>query len=298
MKRIGLFLLTNLAVIAVAMLVLNILGVGSYMQGTNLDLGNLFMFALVIGFAGSFVSLAMSKWLAKMSTGAKVIEEPRNAEEKWLFDTVAAQAQKAGVKAPEIAVYDAPEPNAFATGMSKNKSLIAVSTGLMRHMSRNEVEAVLGHEMAHVANGDMVTMALLQGVLNTFVIFFAKIVAYVVDRVVLKNEEPGHSITFIIVDIVAQILFGILASMVAMKFSRYREFHADNGGAFIAGKENMIAALRRLQTMQPGELPDQMAAFGISAKSSKFGDLFKSHPDLEDRIARLEQTTQEQLKVA
>ena len=298
MKRIGLFLLMNIAVIAVAMLVMNILGVGNYMQGTSLNLSNLFMFALIFGFAGSFISLAMSKWLAKMSTGAQVITEPRNADEKWLLDTVAKQAQKAGVKTPEVAIYDSPEPNAFATGMTKNSSMVAVSTGLLRSMRQNEVEAVLGHEMAHVANGDMVTMALLQGVLNTFIIFFAKIVAYVVDRVVLKNESEGHSIAFIVVDIVAQILFGILASIIAMAFSRYREFHADNGGAYLAGKENMIAALRRLQTMQPGELPDQMAAFGISAKKSSFGDLFKSHPDLEDRIARLQATPQEQLKVA
>ncbi|WP_029407073.1 protease HtpX [Thiomicrorhabdus sp. Milos-T2] len=298
MKRIGLFLLTNIAVIAVAMLVMNILGVGNYMQGTSLNLSNLFMFALIFGFAGSFVSLAMSKWLAKMSTGAKVIESPRNADERWLLETVQKLAAKAGVKTPEVAIYDSPEPNAFATGMTKNSSMVAVSTGLLRSMRQNEVEAVLGHEMAHVANGDMVTMALLQGVLNTFIIFFAKIVAYIVDRVILKNEEEGHSLTFIVVDIVAQILFGILASMIAMAFSRYREFHADNGGAYLAGKENMIAALRRLQTMQPGELPDQMAAFGISAKKSSFGDLFKSHPDIEDRIARLEATTQDQLKVA
>lgn len=298
MKRIGLFLLTNIAVIAVAMITLNLLGVGNYMQGTSLNLGNLFMFALVFGFAGSFVSLAMSKWMAKMSTGAQVIENPRNADEQWLVDTVRRQAEKAGIKTPEVAVYDSPEPNAFATGMSKNNSLVAVSTGLMRSMRQNEVEAVLGHEVAHVANGDMVTMALLQGVLNTFVIFFAKIVAYVVDRVILKNEEEGHSWTFIIVDIVAQIIFGILASIIAMWFSRKREFHADNGGAYLAGKENMIAALRRLQTMQPGYLPDQMQAFGISAGGSKFGDLFKSHPDLQDRIDALEATPQERLTVA
>ena len=298
MKRIGLFLLTNMAVIAVALLAINILGVGSYMEGTSLNLGNLFVFALIIGFAGSFVSLAMSKWLAKMSTGAKVIETPRNADEKWLLDTVAAQAAKAGIKTPEVAIYDSPQPNAFATGMTKNKSLVAVSTGLMRNMRQNEVEAVLGHEVAHVANGDMVTMALLQGVLNTFVIFFAKIVAYVVDRVVLKNEESGHSWTFIIVDIVAQILFGILASIISMWFSRKREFHADNGGAYLAGKENMVAALRRLQTMQPGELPDQIAAFGISSGESKFGKLFMSHPPLEERIAALEATPQAQLKIA
>lgn len=298
MKRIGLFLLTNIAVLAVAMLAINILGVGSYMQGTNLDLGNLFAFAAIIGFAGSFVSLAMSKWIAKISVGAKVIEQPKNADEQWLVDTVGRQAEKAGIKMPEVAIYDSPEPNAFATGMTKNSSLVAVSTGLMRSMRQNEVEAVLAHEVSHVANGDMVTMALLQGVLNTFVIFFAKIVAYVVDRVVLKNESEGHSWTFIIVDIAAQILFGILASMISMWFSRRREFHADNGGAYLAGKENMIAALQRLQTMQPGELPDQMAAFGISAKKSKFGDLFRSHPPLEDRIAALRATTQDQLKIA
>lgn len=298
MKRIGLFLLTNIAVLAVAMLMLNLLGVGNYMQGTNLDLGNLFAFAAIFGFAGSFVSLAMSKWLAKMSVGAQVITQPRNADEQWLMETVSRQSEKAGIKMPEVAIYDSPEPNAFATGMTKNSSLVAVSTGLLRSMRQNEVEAVLAHEVAHVANGDMVTMALLQGVLNTFVIFFAKIVAYVVDRVVLKNEEEGHSWTFIIVDIVAQILFGILASIVAMWFSRRREFHADNGGAYLAGKENMIAALQRLQTMQPGELPDQMAAFGISAKKSSFGDLFRSHPPLEDRIAALRATADEQLKIA
>jgi len=298
MKRMGLFLLTNIAVIAVAMLAMNILGVGSYMEGTSLNLNNLFMFALIFGFAGSFISLAMSKWMAKMSTGAKVIEEPRNADEQWLLDTVKRQAAKAGIKTPEVAIYDSPEPNAFATGMTKNNSLVAVSTGLMRSMRQNEVEAVLGHEVAHVANGDMVTMALLQGVLNTFVIFFAKIVAYVVDRVILKNESSGHSWTFIIVDIIAQVLFGILASIISMWFSRKREFHADNGGAYLAGKENMIAALRRLQTMQPGELPDQMAALGISSAKSKIGALFTSHPPLEDRIAALEATPQSALKVA
>ncbi len=298
MKRIGLFLLTNIAVIAVAMLAMNILGVGNYMEGTSLNLNNLFMFALIFGFAGSFISLAMSKFIAKMSTGAKVIEVARNSDEQWLLDTVARHAAKAGIKTPEVAIYDSPQPNAFATGMTKNKSLVAVSTGLMRSMRQNEVDAVLGHEVAHIANGDMVTMALLQGVLNTFVIFFAKIVAYVVDRVVLKNEESGHSWTFIIVDIVAQIFFGILASTIAMWFSRKREFHADNGGAYLAGKENMIAALRRLQTMQPGELPDQLAAFGISSGGSKFGKLFMSHPPLEERIAALEATPQTELKVA
>lgn len=297
-KRVFLFLLTNIAVIAVAMLTLNLLGVGSYMQGQNLDLYNLFMFALVLGFAGSFVSLAMSKFMAKMSTGAQVIEQPRSQDERWLVETVHRFADKAGIGHPEVAIYDSPEPNAFATGMSKNNALVAVSTGLLHNMRRNEVEAVLGHEVAHIANGDMITMALMQGVLNTFVIFFAKIVAYVVDRVVLKNEEEGHSWTFIIVDMVAQILLGILASMVTMWFSRKREFHADNGGAYLAGKQNMIAALRRLQTMHPGALPDEMAAFGISSGGSKLGALFMSHPPLEDRIAALEATPDNRLKIA
>lgn len=298
MKRIGLFLLMNFAVIAVAMITLNLLGVGNFMQGTSLNLYNLFMFALVFGFAGSFISLAMSKWLAKMSVGAQVIEQPRNADEQWLVETIRGFAQRANIGMPEVAIYDSPEPNAFATGMTKNSSMVAVSTGLLRNMQRNEVEAVLGHEVAHIANGDMVTMALLQGVLNTFVIFFAKVVAYVVDRVILKNEQEGYSIAFIAVDFIAQILFGILASIVAMWFSRVREFHADNGGAYLAGKQNMIAALRRLQTMHPGHLPDQMAAFGISAEKSKLGQLFMSHPPLEDRIAALEATSQEQLKIA
>lgn len=298
MKRIGLFLLTNIAVIAIAMITMNLLGVGRYMEGTSLNLGNLFAFALIFGFAGSFVSLAMSKWMAKMSTGAEVITQPRNADEAWLLETVHRFADKAGIGHPEVAIYDSPEPNAFATGMRKNNALVAVSTGLLRSMRRNEVEAVLGHEVAHVANGDMITMSLLQGVLNTFVIFFAKVTAWVVDRVVLKNEEEGHSWTFIIVDIVAQILFGVLASIIAMWFSRFREFHADNGGAYLAGKENMIAALERLQTMQPGHLPDQMAAMGISNVSNSFSALFSSHPPLQDRIDALKAIPQDQLKIA
>jgi len=298
MKRIGLFLLTNIAVIAVAMITMNLLGVGRFMEGTNLNLGNLFAFAMIFGFAGSFVSLAMSKWMAKMSVGAKVIEHPTNQDEVWLVSTVHQLADKAGIGHPEVAIYDSPEPNAFATGMSKNNALVAVSTGLLRSMKPNEVEGVLGHEVAHVANGDMVTMALLQGVLNTFVIFFAKIVAWVVDRVVLKNEDEGVSWVFMIVDFVAQILFGILASIIAMWFSRRREFHADNGGAYLAGKQNMIAALQRLQTMQPGHLPDQMAAFGIGDVKSSLGELFSSHPPLEDRIATLQATPEMQLKIA
>jgi heat shock protein HtpX len=299
MKRIGLFLLTNIAVIAVASIILSLFGVGSTLQanGVDLDLGNLLVFAAVFGFAGSFVSLALSKFMAKKMTGAQVIENPRNADEQWLVDTVRRQAEKAGIGMPEVAIYDAPDPNAFATGMSKNKALVAVSTGLLRQMTRNEVEAVLGHEVAHVANGDMITMALVQGVVNTFVIFFARVAGHFVDRVILKNES-GHGIGYYVASFIFEIIFGILASVITMWFSRRREFHADNGGAYLAGKENMIAALRRLQMMQPGELPDQMAAFGISNRPSKLGMLFMSHPPLEDRIAALEATRQEELKIA
>lgn len=298
MKRIFLFLLTNIAVIVVAMLVLNLFGVESYMQGTNLDLKNLFLFALVFGFAGSFVSLAMSKWIAKISTGARVISKPINEKEIFLFDIVKKQSEKAGIKMPEIAIYNSSQPNAFATGMRKNSALVAFSTGLLNKMNKNEIAGVAGHEISHIANGDMVTMALLQGVLNTFIIFFAKIVAYVVDRVILKNDNSGRSFVFIVVDIIAQILFGILASLIAMKFSRYREFHADKGGAYLAGKGNMIAALRKLQSMQPGVLPDQMAAFGISANRDKISELFSSHPPIEDRILKLEQEDQSNLRIA
>lgn len=299
MKRIGLFLLTNIAVIAVASIVLSLLGVGSTLQanGVDLALGNLLAFAAVFGFAGSFVSLALSKFMAKKMTGAQVIENPRNADEQWLVDTVRRQAEKAGIGMPEVAIYNAPDPNAFATGMTKNKALVAVSTGLLRNMTRNEVEAVLGHEVAHIANGDMITMALVQGVVNTFVIFFARIAGHFVDRVILKNES-GHGIGYYVASFIFEIIFGILASIITMWFSRRREFHADNGGAYLAGKENMIAALRRLQMMQPGELPDQMAAFGISNRPSKLGALFMSHPPLEDRIAALEATRQEELKIA
>lgn len=299
MKRIGLFLLTNIAVIAVASIVLSLFGVGSTLQanGVDLDLGNLLVFAAVFGFAGSFVSLAMSKFMAKKMTGAEVIQSPRNADEQWLVDTVRRQAEKAGIGMPEVAIYHAPDPNAFATGMNKNSALVAVSTGLLHNMTRNEVEAVLGHEVAHIANGDMVTMALLQGVVNTFVIFFARIAGHFVDRVILKNEE-GHGIGYFVASFIFEIIFGILASIITMWFSRRREFHADNGGAYLAGKENMIAALRRLASMQPGQLPDQLAAFGISDRPSKLGMLFMSHPPLEDRIAALEATPDAQLKIA
>ncbi|MFO7783102.1 MAG: protease HtpX [Thermodesulfobacteriota bacterium] len=291
MKRVMLFIITNIAILAVLFVVLSLLGVDSILDehGVGLDMGNLLVFAAVFGFGGSFISLAISKWTAKRLTGAKVIESPRNEVEAWLVNTVSRQAASAGINMPEVAIYDAPDPNAFATGMRKDKALVAVSTGLLRAMNRDEVEGVLGHEISHVANGDMVTLALVQGVVNTFVIFISRLVGHFVDRVVLKNER-GHGIGFFISTIMAQIVFGILASTIVMWFSRRREFRADAGSAAMEGRRKMVAALRRLQkaAAQP-QLPDQMAAFGISgSRASGIRRLFMTHPPLEERIAALE----------
>ncbi|SDD07002.1 protease HtpX [Aquimonas voraii] len=289
MKRILLFVATNIAVLLVASIVLKLLGLDMAMAARGQSFVGLLVFGLVLGFTGSFISLAMSKWVAKRSTGAQVIEQPRNEMEAWLLQTVQRQAQMAGIKCPEVAIYDAPEINAFATGPSRNNSLVAVSTGLLRGMSRDEAEAVLGHEVAHVANGDMVTMALLQGVLNTFVIVLSRLIGSFVDRVVFRNEEEGGGIGFFIVTLVAQVVLGILASMIAMAFSRHREFRADEGGAKLAGKQKMIAALERLQA-QHGEntLPKEVAAFGISGHmAAGLQRLFMSHPPLPERIEAL-----------
>ena len=291
MKRIFLFLVTNIAVLLVLSVTLRLLGIDRILnaQGTGLDYNALLVMAGVIGFGGSFISLLMSKWMAKMGTGAKVIEVPSNTTERWLFDTVQRQAQRAGIGMPEVAIYDAPEINAFATGWNKDASLVAVSTGLLNNMSQDEAEAVLAHEVTHVANGDMVTLALVQGVVNTFVIFFSRVIGYLVDRVVFKVER-GHGPAFFITSIIAQMILGILASMVVMWFSRQREFRADAGGASLAGRNKMIAALERLQLNygQPPQLPDQVKAFGISGVTG-FGlkRLFMSHPPLEERIAAL-----------
>lgn len=291
MKRVFLFIVTNIAILAVLFVVLSLLGVNSILdqQGVNLDLTNLLVFAAVFGFGGSFISLAISKWMAKRLTGAKVIESPRNQVEAWLVNTVSRQASSAGISMPEVAVYDSPDPNAFATGMRRNNALVAVSTGLLKAMNRDEVEAVLGHEISHVANGDMVTLALIQGVVNTFVIFISRVVGHFVDRVILKNEE-GHGMGFFLTTIVTQIIFGILASTIVMWFSRQREFRADMGSAAMEGRQKMVAALRRLQrTAGRPHLPDQMAAFGISgSKASGIRRLFMTHPPLEERIAALE----------
>ncbi len=290
MKRIVLFLATNLAIIVVLSITLQLLGVERILdqQGVGLDLQALLIFSAVFGFGGSFISLALSKWMAKQSTGAQIIDQPRNEVEAWLVETVHRQAQKAGIGMPEVAIYDAPEPNAFATGMSRNNALVAVSTGLLQNMSRDEVEAVLGHEVSHVANGDMVTLALIQGVVNTFVIFFSRVIGYLVDRVVFKTER-GHGPAFYITAIVAELMLGILATMIVMWFSRQREFRADAGGAHLAGREKMIHALERLAAFAgQSHLPDQLAAFGINGRIGHgIARLFMSHPPIEERIAAL-----------
>jgi heat shock protein HtpX len=292
MKRVFLFVATNIAILAVLSITLSILGVDRILdqQGVNLDIRALLIFAAVFGMGGSFISLAMSKWTARHMTGAEVIEQPRNEAEAWLVDLVSRQAQAAGIGMPEVAIYDSPDMNAFATGMNRNSALVAVSTGLLRSMRRDEVEAVLGHEMTHVANGDMVTLALIQGVVNTFVIFLSRVIGHVVDRAVFKVER-GHGPAFWITTIIAQVLLGILASMIVMWFSRQREFRADAGGASLAGRQKMIDALRRLQMASGQEpLPDQLAAFGISGGGRMDGikRLFMSHPPLEERIAALQ----------
>jgi heat shock protein HtpX len=289
-KRIMLFVITNLAIVFVLSIVLSLLGVGRILdeQGVGLDISNLVVFAAVFGFGGSLISLAISKWTAKRLTGARVITTPGNEVERWLVQTVQRHADRAGIGMPEVAVYDAPDMNAFATGMRRNSALVAVSTGLLRAMNRDEAEAVLAHEVSHVANGDMITLALIQGVVNTFVIVLSRVVGFLVDRVVFKTER-GHGPAFFITSILAQVVFGILASVIVFWFSRRREFRADAGGANLAGREKMVAALERLRlgVNQP-HLPDQMAAFGISG-GMKHGltRLFMTHPPLEERIEAL-----------
>jgi heat shock protein HtpX len=289
-KRVVLFLITNLAVVFVLSITMRLLGVDRMLaqSGGGLDLNALLVFAAVIGFGGSFISLAMSKWSARMMTGAKVIDSPRNEAEQWLVQTVQRQARQAGIGVPEVAIYNAPEINAFATGMNKNNALVAVSSGLLGSMGRDEAEAVLGHEITHVANGDMVTLALIQGVVNTFVIFLSRIIGSIVDKTVFKTER-GHGPAFWITSIIAELVLGILASIIVMWFSRRREFRADAGGAALAGREKMIAALQRLkQAHTPSQLPDQIKAFGING-SEGWGikRLFMSHPPLDERIEAL-----------
>jgi len=299
-KRIVLFLITNIAVLVLLNITMRLLGVDRILaqSGSGLNLQALLVFAAVIGFGGAFISLAISKWSAKFLTGAKVIESPRSETEQWLVATVSRQAKQAGIGMPDVAVYDSPDVNAFATGMNRNHALVAVSTGLLRSMSPDEAEAVLGHEISHVANGDMVTLALIQGVINTFVIFLARVIGYVVDRVVLKNER-GYGIGFWVSTIIAEIVLGILASIIVMWFSRRREFRADAGGASLAGRDKMIAALQRLKAAhEPSALPDQMKAFGISGgQGMGLKRLFMSHPRLEERIEALRQAQSSELRI-
>ncbi|MGH8648329.1 MAG: protease HtpX [Burkholderiales bacterium] len=290
MKRIFLLVATNFAVLAVLSISMQLLGVDRMLaQDAGLNLQGLLIMAAVLGFGGSFISLMISKWMAKRATGAHVIEVPSNMSERWLVDTVKRQAEKAGIGMPEVAVYDAPEINAFATGWNRNSALVAVSTGLLQNMSQDEAEAVLGHEVTHVANGDMVTLTLIQGVVNTFVIFLSRVVGIVVDRVVFRNER-GHGPGFWVTTLVAQLVLGLLASIIVMWFSRQREFRADSGGATLAGRGKMIAALERLKLNheQPAQLPDAVKAFGISGGvGAGLKRLFMSHPPLDERIAAL-----------
>jgi heat shock protein HtpX len=287
MKRIVLFLATNVAILLVLSLVMSVLGLEPYLTETGLNLTSLLIIAAVMGFGGSFISLAISKWMAKKSMGVRVIETPSNSTELWLVDTIRKYAADAGIGMPEVGIYDAPDVNAFATGMTRNSSLVAVSSGLLQQMKRNEAEAVLGHEIAHIANGDMVTLTLIQGVVNTFVIFLSRVIGHTVDRVVFKNER-GHGPAFWVTTIIAQVVLGILASIIVMWFSRQREFRADRGGASLAGGQNMIAALERLGALHPQPLPDKMAAFGIAGGGAHgLKRLFMTHPPLEERIAAL-----------
>ena len=290
MQRIFLFLLTNIAIMVILSITLRILGVESLLaqNGSDLNLNALVIFSGIFGFGGAFISLAISKWMAKRMTGAKVIENPSNNVEKWLLETVKKQSKIVGIKMPEVAIFPSPQMNAFATGASKNKALVAVSQGLLDSMSQGEIEAVVGHEISHVANGDMVTLTLIQGVVNTFVIFFSRVIGHVVDRVILKNQR-GHGIGYFVTTIFAQIVLSILASVIVMYFSRKREYVADTGGADLAGHQNMINALKRLGQKEPEALPEQLAAFGIGEKpKTGWRELWSSHPPLEDRIKALE----------
>ena len=288
MLRILLFLGTNLAIVALISLTFRLLGLEGLLQanGVDLNINALIVYSAVIGFAGALISLFLSKFMAKKGMGVHVIERPANPTEQWLFDTVTAQAKQAGIGMPEVGIFDHASPNAFATGWNKNDALVAVSTGLLNTMDRKEVEAVLGHEVAHVANGDMVTLALIQGVVNTFVIFLSRVVGHLVDRLVFRVER-GHGPAFWIVSMIAEFVFGIAAMMIVMWFSRWREFRADKGGADLAGRRNMINALKALKSAHDAPpMPDEMKALAINA--GRMQALFSSHPPLDKRIAALE----------
>ena len=291
MKRVMLFLATNLAIVFVLSIVAQILGVDRYLAARGAQLSQLLVVAALFGFGGAFISLAISKWMAKMSMGVQVIEQPRTPTEQWLVSTIRRQAQAAGIGMPEVGIFNSPEPNAFATGARRDASLVAVSTGLLERMSQNEVEAVLGHEISHVANGDMVTLTLIQGVVNTFVIFLSRILGDIVDRALFGkgrdgDSREGNGPAYFILVIVFQLVLGFLANLIVLWFSRYREFRADRGGAQLEGRENMIAALERLKSVHE-PLPQQFASFGITGDKNKWTKLFMSHPPLDERIAAL-----------
>ncbi|HET8690621.1 MAG TPA: protease HtpX [Steroidobacteraceae bacterium] len=288
MKRILLFLLTNFAILAVASVTLRLLGIEPWLTANGISFRSLLVFGAVIGFGGAFVSLAMSRWMAKRAMGVQVIEKPRNEQEQWLVETVRRLASQAGIGMPEVGWFDSPTPNAFATGARRDASLVAVSSGLLQRMRRSEVEAVLGHEVSHVANGDMVTLTLIQGVVNTFVFVASRVIGSVVDRLVFRSEN-GQGPAFWVATMVAQLVLSFLATMVVMWFSRQREFRADAGGARLAGRQNMIGALRALGRGEPDSLPAKMAAFGINGhRGEGLRRLFMSHPPLAERIAALE----------
>ncbi len=291
MKRIALFLATNLAILVVITIVVRLFGLDAYLARAGTNLGSLLVLAAIFGFGGSFISLAMSKWIAKRSMGVRVIEQPTSPAEQWLIATVRSHAQAAGVGMPEVGVFQSPVPNAFATGARRDGALVAVSTGLLQRMNEEEVRAVLGHEITHVANGDMVTLTLIQGVVNTFVIFLSYIIGNIVDRAVLGSRQ-GRGLAYTVTVILSQLVLGIFASMIVMAFSRRREYRADRGGARLAGRESMIAALERLKAGQAPLPSSQFAAFGITGRAARGVEwLFMSHPPLDKRIAALRATS-------
>ena len=291
MKRIFYFLVTNLAIVLVLSITMRLLGVEPFLNANGLNLNSLLIFATVMGFGGAFISLAISKWSAKQMSGAVTIETPKTPDEIWLMNIVKKQSQAAGIQMPEVAIFNSPVVNAFATGMSRNSSLVAVSSGLLEMMTKDEAEAVIGHEISHIANGDMVTLTLIQGVVNTFVLFFSRVIGYTVDKVVFKTRQ-GTGPAFFITMIISELLLGVLASIVVMWFSRQREYRADFGGGQLAGKQKMIAALQRLKTQyETSPLPKSIAALGISGEQGiGLKELFSTHPSLDDRIARLQQS--------
>jgi heat shock protein HtpX len=291
MKRIFYFLVTNLAIVLVLSITMRLLGVEPFLNANGLNLNSLLIFATVMGFGGAFISLAISKWSAKQMSGAVTIENPKTPDEIWLMNIVKKQSQAVGIQMPEVAIFNSPVVNAFATGMSRNSSLVAVSSGLLEMMTKDEAEAVIGHEISHIANGDMVTLTLIQGVVNTFVLFFSRVIGYTVDKVVFKTRQ-GTGPAFFITMIISELMLGVLASIVVMWFSRQREYRADFGGGQLAGKQKMIAALQRLKTQyETSALPKSIAALGISGEQGiGLKELFSTHPSLDDRIARLQQS--------